>query len=90
MFVLIEKPCPKKQWKQSHPRYYWDRESWRAEERDRECGVMGLINEAAEPAAHGDSPDERKRIQLGKPQKIPETGLKTLETLGDEEDDGGA
>ena len=27
----------------------------------------GLINEAAEPAAHGDSPKEGERIQLEKP-----------------------
>lgn len=49
-----------------------------------------LIDEAAKPAAHGDSPEEGQRIQLGN------SALKTLETLpGEEEeeeddDDGGA
>ena len=55
--------------------------------------MIKLINEAAEPATHVDSPEEVEGIQLGEAQRSRGRRiLKTLETLGEEEegDDGGA
>lgn len=48
---------------------YIDIERERGVETEEKSGEdrRGLINEAAEPAAHGDSPKEGERIQLEKP-----------------------